>query len=452
MAWADERDMAYIRLAGAGEELLKSIGYSRDVWARVFVGITLVFGAYYAAIGDLATLMPFVHHWPSWALAGFRLVSAGALLVIAVLIAKGVGWFRQRGGEIVQVRQLTRTWFPTGRESRIRTARQRIEGLSWPIFSATISGQWDFVLPFTGREWRLLASQVPHEAQQLRVLLAHPHSEPLRRRCEHEYGQDLATMQNRIVNSTHNLLAIPIAKIEVRWALRPINFHLLGGQNEAIFAPFADDLPGHDSPTLMVTSSSPWYEAITRWFEYEWELGLDSKAEMPWVERGIARRRAVFLDRDDTLIKDIAYFGIPEKEQIEVLPGRIEGLRRLDKAGYRLIMVSNQPAPGLGISSETELARLTQRVKNVFRAEGVLFDAIYYCTHNEKDGCTCRKPGTVLFRRAEKRFNLIMRECHFIGDSDADRGVGANLPELKTHILSSHYGFSDIVDEILEEG
>jgi len=235
----------------------------------------------------------------------------------------------------------------------------------------------------------------------------------------------------------------------VRWSLRPITFHLLGGQHEAIISPFADHVPGHDSPTLTATSSSPWYEAATRWFEEEWELGLESRAETKWVERGITRRRAVFLDRDDTLIKDAAYFGIPEKEKIEVLPGRIEGLRRLEQAGYRLIIVSNQPAPGLGISSETELARLTQRIKNVFRADGILFDAIYYCTHNEKDECTCRKPNTRLFQQAQKRFSLSMSQCHFIGDSEADRGVGENLPELTVHIVSDRHSFSEIVDEIL---
>ncbi len=140
-------------------------------------------------------------------------------------------------------------------------------------------------------------------------------------------------------------------------------------------------------------------------------------------------RRAVFLDRDGTMIEDVDY--LTEIEQIRILPGVPDALRRLREAGYLLIVVTNQSAVARGMLTETELADIHAELSRRLAAEGAAVDAFYYCPHLphgvvERYACVCdcRKPAAGMFRRAEEEWGVDAARSYAVGDTERDVQAG----------------------------
>lgn len=138
------------------------------------------------------------------------------------------------------------------------------------------------------------------------------------------------------------------------------------------------------------------------------------------VERETSREepRLVFLDRDGTLIRDIPFLHDPAR--VELLPGVVEGLRKLQAAGFRLVMVSNQQGIGLGYYSEAEFIAVNHALFRKLGPAGVKISRVYYCPHSLAEECGCRKPGTLLLQKAVQYFGARYERCFFIGDAAAD--------------------------------
>ena len=139
--------------------------------------------------------------------------------------------------------------------------------------------------------------------------------------------------------------------------------------------------------------------------------------------------RAVFLDKDGTLIEDVPYNVRPEL--IRLLPGGAEGLRRLHAAGYRLIVISNQSGVAHGYFAEEALAGVERRLRQLLAEAGVPLAGFYYCPHHP-DGsvaayrvaCACRKPEPGLLLRAAREHGLDLARSWFVGDilNDVEAG------------------------------
>ncbi len=135
--------------------------------------------------------------------------------------------------------------------------------------------------------------------------------------------------------------------------------------------------------------------------------------------------RAVFLDRDDTLIRDTGYLSDPDG--IEILPGAVEGLRLLNEAGIPAIVVTNQSAIARGLLDEKTLHVIHARLLKMLRARGVRIDALYYCPHHPQGSveqyrvaCSCRKPEPGMLLDAARDFSLDLRRCCLVGDKAED--------------------------------
>jgi D-glycero-D-manno-heptose 1,7-bisphosphate phosphatase len=133
----------------------------------------------------------------------------------------------------------------------------------------------------------------------------------------------------------------------------------------------------------------------------------------------------VFLDRDDTLIRDTGYLSDPEG--IEILPGAVEGLRLLNEAGILAIVVTNQSAIARGLLDEKTLHVIHARLVKMLRARGVRIDALYYCPHHPQASveqyrvaCPCRKPEPGMLLDAARDFSLDLRCCCLVGDKADD--------------------------------
>jgi histidinol-phosphate phosphatase family protein len=138
--------------------------------------------------------------------------------------------------------------------------------------------------------------------------------------------------------------------------------------------------------------------------------------------RGYAPRAAAFLDRDGTLVVEREYLSDPD--ELELLPGVTDGLKRLRAAGFALIVVSNQAGVGRGRYSLTRAYEVMARLRGMLRAHGVEPDSIYFCPHHPDDGCLCRKPGTLLMERAAEDHQLELGRSVMVGDKRLDAEAG----------------------------
>lgn len=143
----------------------------------------------------------------------------------------------------------------------------------------------------------------------------------------------------------------------------------------------------------------------------------------------VIQRKAVFLDNNGTLIRDLAHDVDPTL--IELLPGVLEGLTLLQRRGFALFVVSNQSGVAKGFFGEDQLNVVWQRLNELVRPAGLEFEGFYYCPHDVQTsghaGCSCRKPRPGLLWRAAVEHNLDLRHSWMIGDvlHDVEAGHGA---------------------------
>lgn len=173
-------------------------------------------------------------------------------------------------------------------------------------------------------------------------------------------------------------------------------------------------------------------------FEYIKDVGTPkrlAKAEAQLrsglVERASLahRQKAVFLDRDGTLNEHRGF--ISTLDELVVIPGSGEAVRRLNDAEFRTVLVTNQPVIARGEVTTRGLATLHAKLETELARAGGFLDAIYYCPHHPDGGypgeiaelkiaCDCRKPRTGMIDRAARELNIDLGESWMIGDTTRD--------------------------------
>lgn len=131
-----------------------------------------------------------------------------------------------------------------------------------------------------------------------------------------------------------------------------------------------------------------------------------------------AGRRAVFLDRDGTLIVDRHYLADPAG--VELMPGAAEAVARLNEAAVPAVLVTNQSGIGRGYFAEADFASVQDRVVELLARGGARLDGVYHCPHAPEDGCECRKPELGMFLQAARDLSLSLRGSYFVGDRPRD--------------------------------
>jgi D-glycero-D-manno-heptose 1,7-bisphosphate phosphatase len=134
------------------------------------------------------------------------------------------------------------------------------------------------------------------------------------------------------------------------------------------------------------------------------------------------KARALFLDRDGTLIRDVGYPKDPN--DVELLPGCADALRLAMEQGFKLVIVSNQSGVARGYFDEATARRVQARVEELFAAEGVRFDGVYFCFHAPSDACACRKPAPGMLLQAARDLDLDLGRSIMIGDKPSDVEAG----------------------------
>lgn len=140
-------------------------------------------------------------------------------------------------------------------------------------------------------------------------------------------------------------------------------------------------------------------------------------------------KRAVFLDRDGTIIVDVGY--LCHVDQIELLPWSVDAVRALNHAGFVVAVITNQSGIARGVLTESLVEETHRRIDERLAAGGARIDAYYYCPHHP-DGrieqyatrCDCRKPGCGMIDRAAKDLGLDVSQSVVVGDTWLDVGAG----------------------------
>ncbi|MBQ4412345.1 MAG: HAD family hydrolase [Candidatus Methanomethylophilus sp.] len=160
-------------------------------------------------------------------------------------------------------------------------------------------------------------------------------------------------------------------------------------------------------------------------------------------------KRAVLVDRDDTLCPDVPYCSDPA--DMHAFPDVPASVKRLNDAGYLVLMVTNQSGIGRGYFTLEQLNAVNAELLSQISAGGGRIDDIFFCPHRPEDNCDCRKPKTKMGLQAIEKYGLDPAECWMVGDHDKDIEFGRQLG-MRTVKVSAETSFSDAVDIILSEG
>jgi histidinol-phosphate phosphatase family protein len=137
-----------------------------------------------------------------------------------------------------------------------------------------------------------------------------------------------------------------------------------------------------------------------------------------------ANSRAVFLDRDGTIMEDSNYVG--RVDRVVLIPSAMQALRRLHEAGFKLFIVTNQSGVGRGFFSREAVEEIHAHLDEQFATQGVSFDHYYVCPHHPEDNCDCRKPKPKFLREAAAEYGLDLERCFMVGDRPSDIQCGIN--------------------------
>src|SRR6266699_4763586 len=149
-------------------------------------------------------------------------------------------------------------------------------------------------------------------------------------------------------------------------------------------------------------------------------------------------RRAVFLDRDGTIIEEKEYLRDPD--QVAIFPGAKEALKRLQDAGFKLFIVTNQSGVGRGYFTMADVNRVNERLVELLAHDGVRFEKIYIAPEAPEQPSRGRKPSPQFLFDARDEFQIDLSQSYMIGDKLIDLECGWNAGVKKSILVRTGYG------------
>lgn len=129
--------------------------------------------------------------------------------------------------------------------------------------------------------------------------------------------------------------------------------------------------------------------------------------------------KLVILDRDGVINYDSAQF-IKSPAEWKPIPGSLDAIARLNQAGFRVVVATNQSGIGRGLFDMDTLNAIHGKMHRAAQAVGARIDAVFYCPHAADSGCNCRKPKPGMFERIASCYNIDLAGTPSIGDSLRD--------------------------------
>lgn len=162
-------------------------------------------------------------------------------------------------------------------------------------------------------------------------------------------------------------------------------------------------------------------------------------------------RKAVFLDRDGTLIDYVPFLSKPE--QVRLIQGAGTSLKALKNAGFQLILITNQSGIGRGLYSHNDYHSVNARLTELLGEFEITLDHIEFCPHTPQDNCPCRKPATGMAEYATTKLGISLTSSFVIGDNRSDiefgRAIGATTILVETGLgKEQHKDCADLCDHV----
>lgn len=169
-------------------------------------------------------------------------------------------------------------------------------------------------------------------------------------------------------------------------------------------------------------------------------------------------QKAVFLDRDGTIN---VYKGfLRSEEEVELLDGAAQAIKKLNESRYLVIVVTNQPVIARGECSYEQLDRIHAKLETLLGMEGAYIDDLFFCPHHPDKGfegevpelkieCECRKPKPGLFFQAAEKYHIDLSASYMIGDSPLDMQAGAAAGCMASYLVDEKHRLFDWVEQIL---
>lgn len=166
------------------------------------------------------------------------------------------------------------------------------------------------------------------------------------------------------------------------------------------------------------------------------------------------KQKAIFLDRDGTINKYNGFITNPEA--LQLIDDASKAISMINNSKYLAIIISNQPVVARGECTFAQENEIMNKLETDLGKEGAYVDAIYYCPHHPHKGyegevkelkivCDCRKPSIGLINKAVQEYNLDLKDCYIIGDTNIDimTGINAGIPQIRVP--------SQIVEDVIVE-
>jgi len=173
-------------------------------------------------------------------------------------------------------------------------------------------------------------------------------------------------------------------------------------------------------------------------------------------------RPAFFLDRDGVISKEVNLLVHPD--QLELLPGVAEAIKKINISGYLAVIITNQPVIARNLCTLEELQQIHNKLETLLGQEHAYIDAIYFCPHHPNKGypeerkeykieCECRKPKPGMLFSAKRDLNIDISQSFMIGDREVDAEAGRNAGVKQTFIITQNEpnALLNIIDNILKE-
>lgn len=160
---------------------------------------------------------------------------------------------------------------------------------------------------------------------------------------------------------------------------------------------------------------------------------------------------AVFLDRDGTVNEEMGYINHPSRFQI--LPGVAKAIKLLNRAGLKVIVVSNQSGAARGYFPEELIGKVNNKMIHILKKQGAHIDGIYYCPHHREAivpsyrvACDCRKPKIGLLTRAAQELAIDLSRSYVVGDRFIDLELAHNAGS-KGVLVMTGYGKGELIHQ-----
>jgi len=134
--------------------------------------------------------------------------------------------------------------------------------------------------------------------------------------------------------------------------------------------------------------------------------------------------KLIVLDRDGVINEDAGDY-ITSAEQWQPIPGSIEAIARLSRAGYSVVVATNQSGLARGLFDLDDLEAMHAKMTGLVEEHGGKLEAVFYCPHHPDEGCKCRKPKTGMLDAIEAEFNTSLQGVPFVGDKLKDLLAGS---------------------------